>query len=227
MNKTDNRGLYPEEIKALLNAPYKFMKGTSSNVVRKASEDALLLKLLYDTWARVNELVNVKVGHIDFSNRMMELRVTKAKTRRIDNGEYESEAVKRTVDFSDESKFMILRHLDGRKTGYLFPGREGTYTHKTTRAVRDMIYKYAGRLGIQKEIGKDKNGHPKYLIHPHSLREAGECYAIIHGMKEDTAAKRAGHTVDVQKRHYRKYDAVRARIEMDLSREQLGRNLGL
>lgn len=226
LDRTEDRGLFIEEIRGLLNAPYELLSKNTAHAVHRAGKDALILKLLYDTWARVNELVNVKINDIDISSRVIQLRVTKGKTRRKGNGEYETTIEERGVDFSPDTKHLILQHLKGRTQGYLLPGRQGIDTHITTRAVRRMIYKYAEKIRIQRIVGQDKNGNPKYLIHPHSLREAGEMYAIIGGMDRVTAARKAGHSVEVQEKHYAKYHAVRARIEADLARERLGLKLG-
>ena len=74
-----------------------------------------------------------------------------------------------------------------------------------------MVHTYAVKLGIQKIVGYDSQKKPRFLITPKAFREAGEAYAIMSGMDRETAARRAGHSVEVQKRNYTKYDKIRAR----------------
>ena len=50
---------------------------------------------------------------------------------------------------------------------------------------------------------------------PKAFREAGEFYATADGMDDAMAATRDGHTEKVQKKNYKKYDAIRAQEQKD------------
>ena len=206
---TTNRGIYKAEIGTMLTAPFDTLpKNPSANQVEKSERDHLLLILLWETWARENELLSVDVEDIDLENRTILLRNTK---RKVNHG-----IVERTTDFSEDAKRKIIKYLKGRKTGPLFLGKEGK--RLSTRGLRYVVTTYAVKAGVQKVVGYDSQGSPRYLITPKAFREAGEAYAIMEGMDRQTAARRAGHTVDVQEKNYTKYDEIRARDLADKHR---------
>jgi len=74
-----------------------------------------------------------------------------------------------------------------------------------------MIHKYAILAGVQKILGYNAKGEPRYLITPKAFREAGEYFAVASGMDRSIAARRAGHTIKVQDRNYTKFNGIRAR----------------
>jgi len=210
---TTNRGIYKEEIGAMLAAPFDTLPKTPSpKQVEKSERDHLILVLLWETWARENELLSVDVGDIELEHRTILLRNTK---RKVNQG-----VVERSTDFSENSKRNIIKYLKGRKSGPLFLGKEAK--RLSTRGLRYMVHTYAVKVGVQKIVGYDGNKRPRYLITPKAFREAGEAYAIMEGMDRQTAARRAGHTVDVQEKNYTKYDEIRARDLADKHRPNLG-----
>ena len=221
----EDRGLFPEEITALLEAPKMFLTRNTAATIRKRDMHRLILHLLHDTWARENEVVNIRVEDIDLDQRLITLRITKAHIVGSSEGVYFTKSEVRTVDFSEKTKGLILSHLRGRKKGYLLTGHKGRKL--STRTIRHIVSVYAQRLGIQRIVGWTKDGRPKYLVHPHSLREAGEAYAILFGgMDRATAAMKAGHSERVQKKYYTRYHAVRARMASDQSRRMLQEQFG-
>jgi len=214
---TLNRGLYETEIETMLNAPFDVLPHNPyPKEVSKAERDHLIITLLWETWARVNELLNVNITDIDFTNRTILLRVTKKKVRTSKAGERYSETVERMTDFSEGTKRKIIKYLNGRSQGFLFLGNKGKQL--SNRAVRKLIHKYAVERGIQQVIGYDEQKNPRFLITPKAFREAGEAYALMNGMESKTAANRAGHTEIIQQRNYMKYDAIRARDLADKHR---------
>jgi len=218
---TLDRGLYKMEIETMLDAPFDVLDSNPSpKEVRKAERDHLIITLLWETWTRLNELLNVMIMDVDFPNRTILLRVTKKKIRRTKKGELFSETEERLTDFSEKTKRKIIKYLDGRNKGHLFTGNNGK--HLSNRAVRKMIHKYAVARRVQQVIGHDENKHPRFLITPKAFREAGEAYALMNGMEPKTAASRAGHTETIQQRNYMKYDAIRARDLADRHRPALG-----
>ena len=95
------------------------------------------------------------------------------------------------------------------------------------KTMRDVVHRYAVQIGIQRVVGFDKNSNPKYLVHPHALREAGEAYAIIFGnMDRKVAAMKAGHSERVQEQYYVKYNVVREMLASEQARRNMRALLG-
>jgi len=216
IQETPDRGMYKTEIEKLLKAPFTTLSEKPTLfMIKRAERDALIIRLYYDTWARENELIMIDIEDIDIVNRTVLLRHTKRKVRRGKDGSTTSEVVERYTSFSEETKLMLIKYLGVRRSGPLFPSPKQGY-RITDRAVRDIIYLYAGKTGIQRIIGYQANGHPRFLITPKALREAGEAYAIMSSkVDRKMAAERAGHTESVQEQNYTKFDAIRARDMVD------------
>ena len=203
--ETTDRGLYREEIKAMRSAPLSILRPhPTQSMLSKARRNELLLRLLWNTWARLDELLSVQIEHIDIAQRTILLTMTKRKVLRHGEPAVREE---RTVSFSEETKPKLVDFIGTRRKGSLFSINQ--------RAARVLVNGYAMKLGIQTIVGYDANKRPRYLITPKAFREAGEAYAVMEGMDREMAAKRAGHTVAVQQRNYTKYDAIRARDIVD------------
>ena len=216
----EERGLFPEEVQALISSPHQFLRSETARAVQKSNMHELLIRLLYDTWAREDEIRMVKVKDIDKDQRLIRLRNTKKRTVKRTSEEIVTERKIRVVDFSKETKKLLVQYLQGKKTGYLFEGQERKPI--SLKTIRNIIHRYAEAVGIQRTIGWTKDGRQKRLVHPHALREAGEAFAIIMGgMDRETAAAKAGHGLRVQEKYYMKYHAVRARIASDEARRRL------
>lgn len=206
---TMDRGLYRTEIKKMLDAPLELLpENPTKEDIRRMKRDRLILRLLWETWARLNELLQVDIEDIDLENRTILLRKTKRKRKRE-----ESIREERISSFSNETRILLLEFLEERRKGPLFTTNSGS--RLVDRSVRKMVHSYAVRLGIQKILGFDENGKARYLVTPKAFREAGEAYAVMDGMDRETAAMRAGHTIEVQRRNYTKFDAIRARDMVD------------
>ena len=220
----EDRGLYREEIGVLISAPHLFRKKTSA-AIRKADLHQLVLLLLWDTWVRETELCYIKIEHIDLENRTITLHKTKAHIIGKEDGEFITESKPRKVSFSQEAATLIERVTVGRKRGYLFIGQSSK--RLSSRTVRHIVNTYAELTGIQRITGYYKNGKPRYLVHAHAIREAGEAYSVLMGgMNERTAARKAGHSMETQKRYYLKYDIIRQRMEADKARKKLQAQFG-
>ena len=220
----EDRGLYPEEVAAVIKAPHMFRKKTSK-AIERADMHQLVLLLIWDTWARETELCHIKIEHIDLDNRILTLHKTKAVVVGKADNKFVREGRPRMVSFSEEAGLLIERVKGTRKRGYLFKGQNDK--RLSTRAVRHIVGNYAVLTGIQRITGYDKGGRPRYLVHAHALREAGEAYAILIGkMSKKTAAKKAGHSTEIQERYYTKYDIIRERMEADIARQELQAKFG-
>lgn len=221
----NSRGLYPEEVQALIQAPHKFRKKTP-RAIEKADVHQLVILLLWDTWARETELCHIRIEDIDLPNRIITLQHTKKKVMSRQDGEITTERIPRQVTFSEEAARLIERVIAHRgRCGYLFTGQRGK--RLSSRSVRALIGRYARLTDIQKITGREKGGRSRYLVHPHAIREAGEAYAVLMGgMNRRTAARKAGHSTATQERYYLKYDIIRQRMEADKAHQELQAKFG-
>ncbi|MBI3962464.1 MAG: site-specific integrase, partial [Deinococcus sp.] len=62
-----------------------------------------------------------------------------------------------------------------------------------TLTVRRIIYRYAKAAKIQKQYGTDKNGHPLFRVHPHTLRHSHIVYSIMRGGRLYAIQQQVGH----------------------------------
>lgn len=172
------------------------------------TRDELILRLLYETMARVNELTHVKIEDVDFTKNLIWIHHPK-QTFNPSTGMVVAEH--RRVYFSNPTKSLLARYLDGRKKGYLLQSRQSNPKKKTitTKTIENIVDKYADRAGIQEIIKIDKKGRPRKRITPHTLREAGERHTDAAAQHHQTittqTAKIAGHTLRVKEKHYGKY----------------------
>ena len=209
--ETIDRGLYEREIESIRNAPYDLLPATPSEAdIRTADRNYVLIGLLWETWARISELMAVNIQDIDMENRTILILHPKRKVKKRGGPSISEE---RTTDFSRELKREIIKYLGPRQSGPLLLSKYGK--RLSDRSARTIIHRYAIGSGIQKIVGYTAKKEPRYLIIPKALREAGEYYAIMAGMDRDLAARRAGHSREVQDRNYVKYDPIRARNEAD------------
>ncbi len=123
-----------EEVKKLLNS-----------ILNKKSK--LMISLLYACGLRVSELVNLKVSHFDFDNKLGNIRQGKGKKDRIFN----------IPDYLFKQLFKTAQEQKELKQEYLFAGING---HLSTRNIQKIVQKAAKKAGIQKEV------------HPHTLRHS-------------------------------------------------------
>ena len=218
--------MFPEEISLLLEAPYKCMRKRTPRALEKADVYALFLRLLWDTWGRAFEVLHIEIENIDLDRRTILFEKVKRKVSRVTaSGKKVTERQPRTVSFSEEAKTLLVRVIRFRNRGFLFSRRDGTPI--PTKTIRDVVHRYAVQLGIQRVTGNDKNNNPKYLVHPHALREAGEAYAIIFGsMDRKVAAMKAGHSERVQEQYYLKYNVVREMLASEQARRNMRNLLG-
>ena len=160
--------------------------------------------------ARISELMAINIQDIDMENRTILILHPKRKVKKRGGPSISEE---RTTDFSRELKRELIKYLGTRQSGPLFHTKYGK--RLSDRSARKIIHRYAIDSGIQKIVGYTAQQDPRYLITPKALREAGEYHAIMAGVNRDIAAKRTGHSREVQERNYVKYDAIRARNEAD------------
>jgi integrase/recombinase XerD len=143
-----------EELKLLLNMP--------DRASCQGRRDIVLLTLLYDTAARVQELIDLQVGDVNFKNYpTVTLRGKGNKTRIVP---IMSETTKMVEGYLKENQ------RNGNTSNVLFPNRAGT---KLTRAGINYI--------LDKYILKAKEKSPdlfKGVITPHTIRHSKASHLV-------------------------------------------------
>lgn len=200
------RGLTVDECMALCNAPRKLPANATRFQIWKHLRDEILVRLLYETWARINELLEVTIPDIDFDHSA--IHVTHPKGRGIfkivDQKRVHIDTVytQRWVFFSDYTRTLIIRYMDGRKKGHLIVNSR--QKKLSTREAERIVNGYARIAGKQKTIGNTKNGRQIQLVTCKALREAGERHTDEAGGDRDATARIAGHTVRTKEAYYKK-----------------------
>ena len=222
------RGLTVEECLGLCKAPRRLLANATKFQIWKAMRDELLIRLLYETWVRVSELIKVNVLDVDFDNCSILIRHPKGRAIfRIENGRrVHADTVhqQRQVFFSDYTRDLIVRYLQRRKRGPLIANSRKK--RLSTRQAERIVDMYAKVAGIQRVLGYTKNGRDIRLITCKALREAGERHTDIAGGDRDATARIAGHTVRTKEKHYKKgnfeEDRRIVREHHPLMRDELG-----
>ena len=130
----------------------------------------LVMELLYATGIRVSELINIKLGDIDISNKSINV---------IGKGNKE-----RIVFFNDVAKKYLDRYIreskNKRKDDYLIVNNNGNGI--TTRGIRLIIDKVIKDTSIIKKI------------HPHTLRHTFATHLLNNGCDLLTVQELLGHS---------------------------------
>lgn len=144
------------ELEALIQAP-------------KRLRDRLIIQMLYETGARVGELVALDVEDIDLENE--EIAIQRAK--RHPEG--------RRVPLVDASTTLMLRdYMDERRSGPVFLSTRGT------RISRRQVERIVSRYGAAAGIDPSKR-------HPHILRHTHAVNALMAGIDLRTLRDNLGH----------------------------------
>lgn len=107
-----------------------------------------MIRLMLDTGARLNEIVNLKVSQLDIHDRSILLTITKNSHERY-------------VFFKKELVDVYLIYMNRYEintSSYLFPGAKED-THLTKEAVMRFMIKLQHRLGIDRSISTHKMRH--------------------------------------------------------------------
>ena len=204
--RIEPRGLTVQECANLCMAPRRLRSDATKFQIWKALRDELLVRLLYETFARVSELLKVDVRDIDFENTSILIRHPKGRAvfRIEDERRIHVDTVyqQRQVFFGDYSRDLIIRYLQRRKRGPLITNSRRK--RLSTRQAERIVDRYARAAGIQRVIGYNKKGREIRLTTCKSLRESGERHTDIAGGDRDATARIAGHTVRTKEKYYKK-----------------------
>lgn len=156
--------LYINEIEELLKIPDDSIQGL---------RDHFIIELLYSTGIRVSELVNIKIGDIDFKNKIIKIKGKGSKERIVIYGKVCSDLLERylsssrnNIKNSNLNDYLIL-NLKGNKL--------------TDRSVRNIIDKYMKKTSIQKHVS------------PHTLRHTFATHLLDNGADLKAVQELLGH----------------------------------
>lgn len=134
--------------------------------------DSLLLEMLYATGLRVGELVNIKTGDINRSERTIKILGKGNKERIVYFGEYARDI----LDIYLKDGYL---KLNPKKIDYLFLGNKKTKL--TERGVRDILNRMIKKTNLTKNIS------------PHMLRHSFATHLLNEGCDILSVQKLLGH----------------------------------
>jgi integrase/recombinase XerD len=126
----------------------------------------LIIKLLYSSGLRLQELIDLKRKDIDFERNLLNVKKGKGKKDRV-------------TLISDFLKLDLLKYYSNNifKTEYVFEGRNGKYTKKSVQKVLDQAGK---KIGIK--------------VTPHMLRHSFATHLLEQGTDIRYIQKLLGHS---------------------------------
>lgn len=199
------RGLTISECLVLCGSPGRLSLNATKFKLWKSLRDKILLRLIYETFCRISELLNVKITDIDFEHCAILVTRPKGKAifKIIDGKRTHVDTVhkQRWVFFGDETRDLIIRYLEGRKRGYLITTSWGK--RMSSRQAERIVDYYARKEGIQKVIGYTKDGKQVRLANCKALRESGERHVDEAGGDRDATSRTAGHSTATKERYYK------------------------
>lgn len=224
------RGLTESECRKICEAPRRLPADASTFRIWKAERDELLIRMLYEGFPRIGELLKADVTDVDFEEDALYIRHPKGRAVfTIKNGErvYTDTIHKqRSTHFSNYTRDLMIRHFRRRKRGPLITTSRGK--RLSVRQAERIVNKYAELAGIQRVIGYTKNGREIRLVTCKALREAGERHTDVAGADRDATARIAGHTVRTKEKYYKRgnfeEDRRIVREHHPLMREELERS---
>lgn len=163
------------------------MEKLAANVTAPKLRNRLLIRLLFQTGMRANEVTRVRLKDMDRSEHSIEVFAKKT-------------GDKRTVYYHESLDFLLDEWLEG---GYrkAFPYAQGSeYLFVTRRdgkmldqQVNKVVRKAAENAGNQEVIFTDKKGRDRHRITGHTLRHGHAVYSLKCGIDVRVLQKHLGH----------------------------------
>lgn len=148
--------LSQEEVQAIINLAYQ-----------KKGLYGLIIKVLFFSGCRVNELVNIKVEHINFSEN--EIYIAEGKGHK-----------QRYIPIFPFLKQELMTFLADRRQGYLFESRLNDKF--STRRIQQIVKQVSKEAGINRPV------------HPHLFRKTIATFLLNKGMPIDQVQQFLGHS---------------------------------
>jgi len=135
--------------------------------------DACILEILYSTGIRVGELVNIKLGDIDFIQKRIKILGKGNKERYVLFGKRGYEVLNKYLD-------KARPNLMKEKTEYLFLNKRGTGV--SVRTVEMIIDEIVRKSSI------------KFNVSPHTLRHTFATHMLDNGADLNSVSELLGHS---------------------------------
>lgn len=161
----------------------------------------LIIRLLWQTGVRRQELAVVELDDIDTENRSISVYSTKTGDTR-------------TVFYQPSLDFLMNQWLNAGYRDSLFPASDSPYLLVTQRAdhihdhtINEIVKQAAENAGIQEIMYEDGGGMKRHKITAHSLRHGHAVYALKCDIDIRTVQKHLGHkTLDMTLKYLRLVD---------------------
>ena len=137
------------------------------------SRNNLIIELLYATGVRVSELVNIKLGDINFSDKTIRILGKGNKERSVYFGEYAEEAM---LDYINNLRCQLL---DNKETDFLFLNKYGCKI--SDRSIRNIIEDIIKRSSV------------KMHVSPHTIRHTFATHLLTEGCDLKSVQYLLGH----------------------------------
>jgi len=137
------------------------------------SRNNLIIELLYATGVRVSELVNIKLGDINFSDKTIRILGKGNKERIVYFGEYAEEAM---LDYINNLRCQLL---DNKETDFLFLNKYGCKI--SDRSIRNIIEDIIKRSSV------------KMHVSPHTIRHTFATHLLTEGCDLKSVQYLLGH----------------------------------
>jgi len=182
--------------------------------------DSLILRIFWETGIRNEELTRVRESHVDMEERSIEIVEGKQDALSL-------QADTRPVFFSLKTRRLLKdwRERGGRasypyasESDYLFVSKEAPSL--STESVQQVVKTVAERAGVQEVAYEDKNGNPRYEIHPHLFRRTFCTRMLKNGCNLAYLSELTGDTMEVLKESYISVDRGDLREAADSARRQ-------
>lgn len=147
----------------------------------------LLIRLMWQTGVRTNEVTRIRLDDLDREERSIEIYAKKTGDMR-------------TVYYQESLDFLLKEWLDrgyrascpyAEDSEYLFVTR--VKEKLSDGSVNPIVRKAAERAGIQEELYTDKKGDTRVKITAHSLRHGHAVYSLRSGIDLRRIQKHMGH----------------------------------
>jgi len=150
----------------------------------ESERDRIVIKLLFGTGMRVEELVVTKLEDVDTVEGIIHIHAARTKTR-----QYRDVVV--LVSMIPDLKRWIESLPEG--SIWLFPGRDPS-KHISQRWIRMVIDKAARSAGIQRPYAMADDGRSLNIVSPHTLRHLHAVTALDRGVPLNDLQAQLGHT---------------------------------
>lgn len=148
---------------------------TPNITIPLGQRDKLILEILYATGIRVSELVNIKIGDIDFNKKEIKINGKGNKERIAEFGDYCLDA----IDLFIENGRNILLSKHNKVCEYLIINEKGNKI--TTRGVEKIIDNIIKKAALKKKVT------------PHMLRHTFATHLLNEGCDILTVKELLGH----------------------------------